>query len=71
MNMSLSHEQIAARAFEFYASGGHMDGNAEGDWLRAESLLRAETGCGSPNGYVSGHVHQSPRTYDTLRWLHA
>jgi hypothetical protein len=34
-----SHEQIAALAQKFWAERGYTDGQAEHDWLRAESEL--------------------------------
>jgi hypothetical protein len=36
-----SHEQIAQRAFELYLARGGYEGSEVGDWLRAESELRA------------------------------
>jgi hypothetical protein len=36
-----THEQIERRAFELYLARGASDGNALGDWLRAEAELRS------------------------------
>jgi hypothetical protein len=37
---SITHEQIAARAFQIYCARGEMTGHDLDDWLQAESELR-------------------------------
>ncbi len=37
----ISHEQIAKRAFEIYASRGYATGDQNADWLEAERQLKA------------------------------
>lgn len=37
----ISHEMIAKRAYDIYASRGYAPGNPEEDWREAERLLRA------------------------------
>lgn len=40
--MPATHEQIAQLAHKYWAEGGHQDGHAEEDWLRAEQELRGK-----------------------------
>jgi hypothetical protein len=37
---SISHDQIAERAFQFYCARGEMPGHDLDDWLQAERELR-------------------------------
>jgi hypothetical protein len=38
---SITHDQIAKRAFEIYASRGYAPGDQNADWLEAERQLKA------------------------------
>ena len=38
---SITHDQIAKRAYEIYASRGYAAGDQNADWLEAERQLRA------------------------------
>jgi hypothetical protein len=38
---TITHEQIAKRAYEIYASRGYAPGDQMADWLEAERQLRA------------------------------
>ena len=37
----LTHDEIAARAYELWHARGRQNGSAEQDWLEAEAELRA------------------------------
>ena len=67
MNKTLSHEQIAARAFEVYASRGYHDGNAADDWYKAESSLKHEAGCSLEHCSDAAHGHHHHGQHDTHR----
>jgi hypothetical protein len=41
LNEALTHQAIAKRAFELYQLRGETQGDAESDWLRAETELRS------------------------------
>ena len=38
---SITHDQIAKRAFEIYANRGYAPGDQNADWLEAERQLKA------------------------------
>ena len=41
--VSLSEEQVRARAYELYESRGRQDGSHESDWFKAEAELRSHS----------------------------
>ena len=65
MNKTVSHDQIAARAFEAYAARGYQDGNATDDWYRAESSLTHETACTLEHCNHAAHGHHRHGEHDT------
>ena len=45
--LTLTNDQIAARAYERYVQRGYQHGEHLQDWLAAEAELRAELGAGT------------------------
>jgi hypothetical protein len=61
-NPPISHEQIAALAYQRFAARGYQNGHDLDDWLWAESALRAAAATGGEPGKrpAPHHHHAAP-----------